>query len=200
MYFSPDAIKKLADGYLQIATDAQSLAEAYHLHPYKIERAREFANADQAVTNTAASRAEEYLHTTWLQNPQKSRRFSRRTPRPSRSCRATASAARRTLCSSLKHGARRHLCARSGGGLQDFTGDRRGVGIYDPRGRDPPSAMQHHRENRGFPEFRSRWGTSARTADATCSSTASLDAAARRHACALVVLTDCLHTMRDDRC
>ena len=29
----------------------------------------------------------------------------------------------------------RHLCARSGGGLQDFTGDRRGVGIYDPRGR-----------------------------------------------------------------
>ena len=44
MYFSPDAIKKLADGYLQIATDAQSLAEAYHLHPYKIERAREFAN------------------------------------------------------------------------------------------------------------------------------------------------------------
>jgi hypothetical protein len=44
MYFSPDAIRKLADGYRKIATDAQSLVEAYYLHPYKIERAREFAN------------------------------------------------------------------------------------------------------------------------------------------------------------
>jgi hypothetical protein len=44
MYFSPDAIKKLADGYRKVAPDAQKLAEAYYLYPYKIERAREFAN------------------------------------------------------------------------------------------------------------------------------------------------------------